>query len=393
MMLFCICAGLILYTYAIYPLLVVTLARFRREPVPPAADAPIKPTVSLLIVARNEEAVIERRLLNALLVDYPSDRLEIVVASDASTDETAELVRRYADRGVRLLEFDIRRGKAGVLNRSIPQLTGQIVLLSDANTDLDPIAVRKLVRWFDDPNIGVVCGRLVLTDPQTGQNADGLYWRYETMLKRSEARLDALLGANGAIYAIRKSAYVPLPDRMIVEDFVIPLLSRLRNGSAIRYEADAVAREATAADVREEFRRRVRIGIGNFQALGLLRPLLHPRHGLLAFAFVSHKVLRWLCPFFMLGLLMANLALLNRPFFQVALAAQLGGYVVAAATLFVPTRTRLPGIVRLIAMFVSMNAALLVGFFRWLIGREHSGWQPTRRETDSSVGATRTSTL
>src|SRR5262249_42174124 len=181
----------------------------RRRAVPALRDEDL-PTVSLLIAAYNEEAVIEERLLNALAVDYPPQKWEVVVVTDGCSDRTAAIVRRYADRAVRLLEYSERRGKAAALNVAFKEVTGGVVLQSDANTFTDLAAARNLARWFADPSVTAVCGRLVLTDPDTGRNADSLYWKYETFLKDREGRLGALLGANGGIYAIRRDRYVAI---------------------------------------------------------------------------------------------------------------------------------------------------------------------------------------
>jgi len=371
------CAGLIAFTYALYPPLVWCWSRlWGREPAARDVSDQDAPMISLLIVAHNEEAVMKQRLANALSMDYPRDRLEIVVASDGSSDRTTAIVR---EQGVRLIEFLEQRGKAAAINRAIPQLRGQIVILSDANTEFDSQAVRKLVRWFHDPKVGAVCGRLMLTDVQTGRNVDSVYWRYETMLKQSESRLGGLLGANGAVYAIRRSMFSPTPDGTIIEDFVIPLLARLRHGCSILYDIQAVAREESAPRVRDEFRRRCRIGTGNFQSFAVLWPLLNPRHGFVAFAFFSHKVLRWFCPFFLVGLLVSSLALVDHRFYRIALVAQLIFYAVASITLLIPNRLKLPKLLALSGMFVSMNAALLVGFVRWLSRSRHGSWSPTPR--------------
>src|SRR5258706_5812175 len=277
---FWICIAAILYAYAGYPILIaVCRALFGRRKEPrEIADADL-PCVSLLIVAHNEQAVIEARLRNALASDYPPDKLEIVVASDGSSDATLAIVQRYRHRGVQLLHDPQRRGKAATINAAIPQLAGDIVILSDANTEVDPTALHRLARWFADSAVGAVCGRLLLSDPATGANADGFYWRYETFLKRCEGRLGALLGANGAIYAIRRECFVPIPPGTIIDDFVIPLLSKLTNGGAIVYDTDVVAREETAPNVASEFRRRARIGAGGFQAIWPLLRISDPRRG------------------------------------------------------------------------------------------------------------------
>jgi cellulose synthase/poly-beta-1,6-N-acetylglucosamine synthase-like glycosyltransferase len=375
----------VFYAYVGYPLVLGILCRvLGRQPRPPVEDGEL-PALTLLIVAHNEEAVIDARIRNALATDYPPEKLEIVVASDGSTDATANIVRSYAGRGVRLLDYD-RRGKAAALAAAFTEVGGAVVMLSDVNTLTEPDAARRLARWFRDPAVGVVCGQLILTDPRTGGNADGLYWRYENFLKRCEARLGALLGANGAIYAIRRDCFVPPPAGTIVDDFVVPLLARLRTGCDIVYDEDAVAREETAPDVRAEFRRRCRIGAGGFQSLGLVWKLLDPRQGWIAFAFLSHKVLRWVCPFFLMLMFVTSLLLFGQLVFAHALALQLGFYLVAAATVLAPSGTRLPKVVRVAALFAGMNLALLVGFARWLRGNHNGLWRPTPRLAPETAG-------
>jgi cellulose synthase/poly-beta-1,6-N-acetylglucosamine synthase-like glycosyltransferase len=382
------CLAAVVYAYAGYPVLVWCLARlFGRRPSPrPVRDEDL-PSLSLLIAAHNEEAVIEERLRNALAMDYPAEKLEVVVASDGSSDGTADIVRRYAGRRVRLLDYAQRRGKAAVLNSAFPGLRGEIVMLSDANTCTDAGAARKLVRWFGDPAVGVVCGRLVLTDPATGRNADSLYWKYETFLKRCEGRLGALLGANGAIYALRKELYEPLPRGTILDDFLIPLLAKLRTGCALLYDTEAVAHEETPAEVRDEFRRRSRIGAGGFMSVGVLWRLLDPRRGWVAFAFLSHKLLRWLCPFFLLALLGCNVALCREPVYAALLLAQAAFYLLSGVAAFIPARLRALKVLRLTTMFTSMNGALLVGFGRWLWGGGQGTWKRTIRLAEARPAA------
>src|SRR5262245_52207669 len=172
---FWVCFGLVFYAYVGYPIVIRCLAAVAgRRATPSSPESDDLPTLSLLVAAHNESSIIAERIENALAMDYPREKLEIAVATDGCTDSTAEVVRGFADRGVRLLEYPVRRGKANVLNVSIPQLTGEVVILSDANTLTEPAAARKLARWFADARIGVVCGRLILTDPETGSNADSM---------------------------------------------------------------------------------------------------------------------------------------------------------------------------------------------------------------------------
>lgn len=388
------CSALVVYAYVGYPILVWSLSRLFGRAVDDAkvreqadtGDSRNLPTVALLIAAHNEELVIGRRVQNALAMDYPGDRLQIVIASDGSSDATASIVRQFTDSKVRLLDCPRRRGKAPVLNSAMAELSAEIVLLSDANTEIDPAAARKLVRWFRDPSVGAVCGRLLLVDPRSGRNGDGMYWKYETFLKRCEGRLGGLLGSNGAIYAIRRTLYQPIPSNTIVDDFVIPLLARLRTGCRIVYDYDAVAREETAESVGAEFDRRARIGAGGFRSIGLLWRLLDPRRGWVSFTFLSHKILRWFCPFFMLGALLSSVLLWHDPIHRLLLGGQGLFYSAALATTLAPDRVRLPKPLRLAAMFVSMNGALLFGFVRWAKGNQSGMWRRTSRTTEALSG-------
>lgn len=375
------------YTYVVYPGLIWVIARvFGRQPVRPVATDDELPFVSLVIAAHNEQDEIGLRVANALASDYPTDKFEVIIASDGSTDRTAAVVRRFDDPRVRLLAFENRRGKAAVLNDAIRQAGGEVVMLSDANTHTAPDATRKLAAWFLDATVCAVSGKLVLTDPDGGTNADGLYWKYETFMKLAESRLGALLGSNGALYAVRRPAFVPLPPGTLVDDFVLPLLAKLRSGGRVVYDREAVAVEETPADLAAEFRRRVRIGAGGFQSIGLLRRLLHPANGWVALTFASHKVLRWVCPFFLLIALVANAGLASHPAFAGLLAAQLGFYAVAVAghRLPLPARPRALKALRLPSMFVLMNAALFVGFFRWAFTSQPGTWRRTPRRQPES---------
>ncbi|MBN9520334.1 glycosyltransferase family 2 protein [bacterium] len=375
-----VCLGLVLYTYAGYPVLIRCLsAALGQRRRPPAGDPAALPQVSLLIAAHNEAPVIAARIENALALDYPNDRLEVVVATDGCTDATADVVRGFAGRGVRLLEYGRRRGKTAVLNESIPRLAGEVVILSDANTLMAPDAARALVRWFRNPRVGVVCGRLVLTDPASGLNSDGLYWRYETFLKTCESRLGALLGANGGIYALRKACFRPVPGNTIVDDFVIPLTARLETGCAILYDPEAVAHEETPPALDAEFRRRVRIGAGGFQSLGRLWRLLNPARGWVAFTFLSHKILRWGCPLFLVGSLVTSGLLLEHTLYRALFVGQLAFYALSGLLSFSPPGVRVLRPLRLTTMFTGMNLALLVGFWRWARGGVGGAWVPTAR--------------
>jgi cellulose synthase/poly-beta-1,6-N-acetylglucosamine synthase-like glycosyltransferase len=259
------------------------------------------------------------------------------------------------------------------------EIDSELVMLSDANTSIRPDAAKNLARWFAEPSVGAVCGRLVLVDPATGKNADGLYWKYETFLKLCEARLGALLGSNGAIYAIRREEYVPIPADTIVDDFVLPLLIRLNSGNRIIYDRDAVATEETPPQLGAEFGRRARIGAGGFQAIPLLWKLLLPSQGWTAFAFFSHKILRWVCPLFLIAMLVTSVLLWRVPLYRWLFMAQCGFYAASWAAIFLPWKSRFVKPLRLASMFTAMNVALLVGMWRWLRGSQKGTWNRTSR--------------
>jgi cellulose synthase/poly-beta-1,6-N-acetylglucosamine synthase-like glycosyltransferase len=245
------------YHYVGYPLTLAAIAAFRRgRPVRPGSGTP---TVTLVVSAYNEEDVLRAKLENALALDYPADRLEIVVASDGSTDRTVAIAREFSDRGVVVHEYRTNRGKNAALNDTVPQARGEIVVFTDANGMYRPDALRRLVAYFDDARVGSVCGELIYLNYSKNPVADGYgaYWRFDQRQKRLESDLQTLLGANGSIFAIRRRLYRPLPNT-VCNDMVLPILVAAA-GHSVVYAPDAVATEAGSADLREELRRRSRI--------------------------------------------------------------------------------------------------------------------------------------
>jgi cellulose synthase/poly-beta-1,6-N-acetylglucosamine synthase-like glycosyltransferase len=369
---FFVSAGVIVYSYAIYPLLLALVPVRRREQLSEPAEWP---SVSVMISVYNEEKHMTQRIENLLALDYPHDRLEILIGSDGSTDGTNGLVRRFSDPRVQLHEFEQRSGKPSVLNRLIPQTHGELLAFSDANALFAPDALRKLARHFSDARIGGVCGRL-LFHGEKSETDEGPYWKLETYLKTRESALDSCLGANGAIYAIRKSCWPGIPDNTFVDDFVIGMRVR-EQGVRVVYDREAVATEELPQSVGHEMTRRIRIGAGDFQALFLCWRSLLPWRGFHSLAFWSHKVLRWLAPFFMVAALISNVALLPRPLFTVLLTLQLAFYALAVAGALRNGRK----IVLFSAphYFVTINLALLLGFFRFITGTQQAAWKRTAR--------------
>jgi cellulose synthase/poly-beta-1,6-N-acetylglucosamine synthase-like glycosyltransferase len=299
------------YVYLVFPLLLWLLAALvRRSPRQPA----IEPSVSLLIAAYNEAAVIADKIRNSLALDYPTEKLEIVVASDGSEDATAEIVRLFeAESGgrVRLLNYPQNRGKMAVLNAAMPELRGDIVAFSDATSMLAANSLRILVQSFSDPLVGAVSGvyRLLKKDQAQSGPQEDIYWRYETFLKVQEARLGAFTGAHGSLFAIRCALY-PFPsEHTINDDFTIPMRI-LERGHRVAYEPAAVAFEE--AHEMEGFSRRVRITAGNIEQLREIKNLLWPPRPFVLFCLLSHKTGRLLGPVFMLIALATNVALCDQ---------------------------------------------------------------------------------
>lgn len=366
--------GLLLYIYAGYPVLVWMLARvFGREP----QRRDITPFVSLLIPAYNEEAYIEAKLQNSLALEYPKDRLEIVVASDGSTDRTNAIVEGYRDRGVRLLAMQENIGKAAMLNRTVPLVEGEIVVFSDTSSELEPDALRILMQRFADARVGCVSGlyRLKAGSDLRAQG-EGIYWRYETFIKQQESRLHSILGAHGAFYAIRKPLFSRLEGGSINDDYLIPMRI-VEQGYRAVYEPEAKSWEQEVASVEGEFARRRRIAAGNCQQIVQLRSLLHPARGWPAFAFFSHKVLRTAAPFLLL-LLLASSWWLSPPLRTAALALQ--GLVYGSAVLgaWCQARGHVPRWLAAPLYFCLGNLAMLLGVIRFLSGPDRLVWERVR---------------
>lgn len=338
-----------------------------------------RPRVAVLVAAYNEERHIEARITNVLAQDYPADLLRIYVGSDCSSDRTAELARSFDTERLTFVDFAMRRGKPSVINDLANMATEEILVLTDANTMFMPDAVSKLVRHFDKADVGCVCGELRMqSEGDDVENQDHIYWRYERLLKFFESRIGALLGANGGVYALARKDYVPIPANTIVDDFWISM-AIIESGRKCLYDPEAIATETIPARIGDEFRRRVRIGIGNYQALRRFARMLDPRRGWVSFTFLSHKFLRWLVPHFMLTTIACNALLLDGRFYSVALAVQLVFYACAWVGWRYAKSGRAPKALRIPLFFVSMNLGLLVGFWKFATGGFSGAWARSAR--------------
>jgi len=344
----------------------------RRDRRSTAAAADALPAVSLIISAHNEQAHLRDKLTNIRACDYPPDRLEVIFVSDGSTDGTNAILQAVEDTNVRTVFLAQRGGKANALNHAVEQAKHEILVFSDAATLFDAAAVRKLVRHFSDSRVGVVCGALHFHASAESRQTEGVYWTYECMLRLMEARLGATLTASGAIYALRRECYAPLPVETLVEDLLVPMNAR-RAGYRVLYEPEAVATDFSASTVAGEFTRRVRIATGSFRALPRLAAIrLGP---MTAFAFFSHKVLRWILPLLLIGVLVTSVILWRDPFYRAILFAQ--GLFYGWAALGFLFRRHVQNVrYALIGYYlVAIHLAYLVGFVRYISGRTETTWQ------------------
>lgn len=375
--------ALIVYTYVGYPALVYLLSRaFGRR----VKAAEITPKISIIIAAYNEERDIARKIEETLALDYPQEKLEVIVASDCSSDRTDEIVRSFADRGVILHRRPERLGKTSAQNHAMQVSTGEILVFSDATTHYEPDALRKIVRSFADPEVGCVTGNVVYVDRSATAVGLGLrsYWGYEFFIKQSESRLGSLLGVCGCLYAVRRSAYVPL-DPDMSSDFVIASEIHLQGLRAV-YDPEAISSEDTNKRSREEFRMRVRIVEQTMSALYRYKRVLNLRkHKMFAFQMICHKALRYAVPFLLILAFDANLLLLDAGwFYQLVFAGQGAFYLLAFIGWLSDNAGLRLGPLAFPYYFVLSNAASLVAFKKFISGESHITWEPMRDGKPSS---------
>lgn len=370
---------LICYAYVFYAAFLGIIRHF--IPPSPSPTCHELPTISIIVAAYNEERAIEERIKNCFNLDYPKEKIEIIVASDGSTDSTNKIVASFTDPRVRLLPLKERRGKVNAINEAAPQSQNEILIFSDATSHFDPNLAKKLVRHFGSEKVGCVCGNVVFENAEGSKTGEleGAYWRLETYLRNREGERGCTLGATGAAFAMRRELWAPCPSNAIVEDLVIPMRI-LQQGYRVNFEPEAIAIETAAEKIEEEFERRRRIGAGALQSFFLLLPMLNPAKGFPAFAFVSHKVLRWVTPLLMILALASNMTLaIKSPFYAGILVPHVLFYTFALLGLLVGSKNRVYRILSLPYYFVSMNTALLWGYIRYLRGTQKVTWNRVNR--------------
>lgn len=380
-------AAALLYTYAGYPLLVLIVSRLRGRDV---RRDNYEPDVTVIITAYNEERDLRQKLENTLALSYPREKMEIIVASDCSTDATDEIALSFASRGVRLIRQPERLGKTAAQNAAVEAARGPIILFSDATTLYQSDVLKVMMPNFADPTVGCVAGRLVYVDPAssgTGQGARS-YWEYETFIKRHESRACSLIGASGCLYSVRRSAYVPLYNEAC-SDFLIATVM-VEQGLRAIFEPDAVCTEETNRRSDRELQMRVRIITQTFTDLWRHRSMMNPlRSGFYAIELLSHKVMRYLVPFFLIIIFAASALLATRSlFYAAAFIAQALFYLSAVAGWVFESRgARWSRLFALPQYFVLANLASLLACFKFLRGERYARWEPIR-DAHAPVAAT-----
>ena len=378
---FWLAAALIGYSYMGYPAWLWLRSRWSPRPVrrssgqgcgQSSARGSAAPAVSAVMVVRNEEAVIARKIENLLTLDYPRAKLDVVVVSDGSTDRTPAILADYArDSRVRILTKPESQGKAAGLNDAIKLATGDVLLFTDARQQIESSALRLLIENFADPDVGAVSGELMLGDPANGETGKGmgLYWRIEKKIRELESASGSVAGATGAIYCARRTLLdaSPLPVDTILDDVLLPM-QIVRKGSRVIFDSRARAWDSPNLGEGREFSRKVRTLSGNYQLLQLAPWLLSSQNAI-RFEFISHKLSRLAVPFALLALLMASI-FLSQPFYRAALGAQLAFYalsLVALAGVKIGPLSRTADAAR---TFVVLNSAAMIAFVNFVTGRK-----------------------
>ncbi|HVU95082.1 MAG TPA: glycosyltransferase family 2 protein [Puia sp.] len=386
---FLLSAFIVFYNYVGYAAIVFLLNSLKKTPPTTPARPDELPTVSFIVAAYNEEDCLKEKIANSLQQNYPPGRIEFIFITDGSTDSSAAIVSSHP-RIIGLHEAP-RRGKSAALNRAVTHATNDILIFSDANTALNPDAVLNIARHYLLPSTGGVAGeKKVLTahgSPDEVGAGEGLYWKYESFLKKLDSDFYSVVGAAGELFSVRRNLYEALPQDIILDDFVLSL-KVAGKGYPIRYEPDAYAMELPSFSLKDEGKRKVRIAAGGFQAISLLTPLLafwkHPR---LSFLFISHRVLRWaLSPFCLILAALSNAALCfgtDILLFKVLFACQIAFYLPGLSAAASPAIRKKNKLARFSYYFLFMNVSVIKGFIRYLGGRQSATWEKARRATGS----------
>jgi cellulose synthase/poly-beta-1,6-N-acetylglucosamine synthase-like glycosyltransferase len=375
LMAFYLCVSMIIYVYIGYPVTILLLSLLINKRV---KKAEYLPNVTILIAAHNEESCIEETLRNKLNLDYPKEQMEIIVVSDASTDNTDNIVRRYTNDGISLLRQEPRSGKTSALNMAVPYATGEIIVFSDANSMYATDTLRKLMEVFTDRTVGYVTGKMVYTDPDGSVIGEGCstYMQYENYLRTIETRIGSIVGVDGGVDGVRKLLYRPMNQDQL-PDFVLPL-SVVAQGYRVVYEPNALLTEASLKTSKDEYKMRTRVSLRTLWALKDMRDLLSlNKYGIFAWQLWSHKVLRYFCFIFLIGAYLTNALLwFENNFFRLLLILQSICYIGAALSPVLEKKGY--RILSTLNYFVLVNWAAAYAFMKFLTGQKQTTWTPRK---------------
>jgi biofilm PGA synthesis N-glycosyltransferase PgaC len=377
---FWLCLCLIIYCYFGYPLILVLLTKIFSQPV---QKHPIESSISIILAVFNEEDVMKRKLDNIFSLDYPKEKMEILIGSDGSTDQTVEIIKSNFDPRVRLFAYQERRGKMLTLNDLVAQARSEILIFMDARQEFAKNSLKELVANFADKRVGCASGELMFSrsDHPTAKGIN-LYWSYEKFLRAQESRLHSMLGATGAIYAIRRPLFRPIPRHIVLDDMYVPF-QIIKQGYRAIFDASAKAYDEAAVSAKEEHHRKARTLFGNYQIFGLFASLFNPFTSPIAVQFFSHKFLRVVAPFLMIAAFIINVFLTPQPFYKNLFVLQIFFYTMAAIGGL--ARNTKYGMFKAIAkvcyvpyVFCLLNFSALSGFFRFLFSEQQVTWQKAR---------------
>jgi cellulose synthase/poly-beta-1,6-N-acetylglucosamine synthase-like glycosyltransferase len=384
--LFWISLFIVFYTYLGYGILLYVIVKLKRifgrkKPAP----IDFEPHVTLVVSAFNEEDFIDAKIQNTLELNYPREKLDIIFITDGSNDRTPDIVRNY--EGIRLLHESERKGKGAAMNRAVHHVKTPVVIFCDANTLLNRDCVKEIAKHYLDESVGGVAGEKVIytsAKERAASAGEGIYWKYESALKKLDAELYSVVGAAGELFSVRTHLYEPIQEGTIIEDFVLSLKICIR-GYIVKYEPNAYAMETGSASMKEEQKRKVRICAGAFQAMGMVRELFNVfKFPVLSFQFISHRILRWtLCPLCLLILLVVNfLIVIQRDgfFYDLFFAAQLSFYALAVVGWIFANKN-----IRIKALYIPyyvffMNLSVYLGFSRFLSRKQTVLWEKSNRQ-------------
>jgi len=339
----------------------------------PYVKKDIEPSVSLIIPAHNEEKVIADKLNNALSLEYPKDKLEIVMILDGCTDKTKEIAQRFGDSRIRIIEQTPRKGKMAALNLAVSRANGEVIVFTDANSMYEKDAVKKLVGNFADEKIGCVCGELKYRNESLVGEGEDLYWKYEKFIKTKESQLRSLLVVNGSIYAIRKELFEPVGETL-ADDFAVPMVI-FKKGYGLVYEPEAITLEKTAGSTKEGINQKARIIAQGLKASFAIGAVILSSGPLRLLQFLFHKFVRWFVPLFLVIIFVTNILLADMAFYRVAFIAQLLFYSFALIGYLLEEKNIKIKIFKVPFYFCVVNLASAIGVLRFLTGGIKGTWE------------------